>query len=135
MAKQKQNETNKMKTKLETYKQEKKAYDRDDLIFGDLMTSENKLFPFSPMVLSFYPDPLGAQLLVQQLSVPLSLFCNVPVCSLDTSGSLEWLPHARCLTIPPPLSPQSDLVLGYSLGGRKRNAKVKVFVNFVGKVR
>lgn len=101
---------NKMKTKPQTHKQEQKANDRADLILGDLLTSENKLFPFSLMVLSFYPNPLGTYFLVQQLlaNAPES-GVQCPCLLPGTSGSLEWLLHARCLTtaVPHPLPPAS----------------------------
>ena len=109
---------NKTKTKPQTHKQEQKANDRADLILGDLPTSENKLFPFSLMVLSFYPNPLGAYFLVQQLlaNAPES-GVQCPCLLPGTSGCLEWLLHARCLTTAPPtphclpLQPSSSLAV------------------------
>ena len=76
------------------------------------------------MVLSFYPNPLPSPAVV---TAP-ELVIMSPSASWDTDGSLEWLLHARCLTVPSPASP-SDLVLGLSLGGRKRNVKVKVSID------
>lgn len=77
------------------------------------MISENKLFPFFPMVLSFYPKPLGAYFLVQQLSMPLSLGCNVPVCSLGHTQQALWnAPPCQMSDNPPSRPPHLTLLVG-----------------------
>lgn len=115
---------NKMRTKSNPINKSKRQNDRADLIWGDLMASEKKLFPFFPKPMkSLLPGPAAAG---QCPWVWVAMSLSAPG---DTSGSLEWFLHARCLTIPPLLPPWSDLVLGCSLGEKKKNVEAKVSIS------